>query len=78
MWRSRRLRRTALRDKFRAIANTDVLSAFIRPYCRQPPVNVIASANPLTLDDALNVTGIGEKADRVANGKRGLRRRQDR
>jgi hypothetical protein len=78
MWCSRRLRRAALRGKLRAIANTDVLSAFIGPYCRQLPVNGIVGANPLTLDDELNVTGIGEKTDRIANGKRGLRRRHDR
>ena len=78
MWGSRRLRRTAMRNKLRGVPNTDVLSAFIGPYCRQLPVNRIVSANPLTLDDTLNVIGIGEKADRIANGKRGLRRRHDR
>ena len=78
MWRSRRLRRTALQDKLRAIANTDVLSALIGPYCRQLPVSWIVSANPLTLDDAFNVSGIGEKANLIANAKRGPRRRHDR
>jgi hypothetical protein len=76
--RSRRLRRTALRNKLRGIPNTNVLAAIISPCRHQSPVSGSVGTNPLTLDNAFDVVGIGEKADRIANGEWGLRRWHDR
>ena len=63
------LRGAAQRGKFRGIANSDVLSAFISPHCGQTPVPRSTAGNPLAFRDALNVAGIGEEADGVVNGK---------
>jgi hypothetical protein len=76
--RSRRLRRTSLRDKLHGIPNTDVLAAIIPPCRHQPPVSWSVGTNPLTLDNTFDVVGIGEKADRIANSEWGLRRWHDR
>jgi|SRR6516162_2871551 len=76
--RSRRVRQTALQNKFRGIPNTDVLATIIRPCCHQPPVSRSVGTNPFTLDDTFDVVGIGEKAERIANGEWGLRRWHDR
>jgi hypothetical protein len=66
------LRGAAQRGKFRGIANSDVLTAFIGPCRGQPPVPRSLTGNPLAFHDALNVAGIGEEADGVVNGKWGL------